>query len=238
MNKLIIFGMATLFIGCLKTRAEIDAEKSGAVQERQTIAQQRGTAIPQPAAGGAPAAPQVVRVEKAPPGAYRFEEYDEQMRTLSGRVDSLENYVQQQNAAKSAEQNLGAKEKQDFDTKFQAYEEALQKLEAQVAALNDEVARLKAPPPEMPVAKGKTSYDVGEDHFAAKKWKEAIVSYQKYRDQNPKGKLFADATYKIGVCFQELGMKDEARTFLEDVKSKYPNSKEAKKAAFRLKSLK
>jgi TolA-binding protein len=135
------------------------------------------------------------------------------------------------------------------DKKLQAYEDAIRKLEAQVQTLNDEVTKLKEtpPPPEAEAApapasskKGKSSgpYEAGEDHFGAKKWKEAIVSFQKYRDQNPKGKNYADATYKIGVCFQELGMKDEAKSFMEEVTAKFPNSKEAKKAAFRLKNLK
>jgi len=49
--------------------------------------------------------------------------------------------------------------------------------------LSDEVARLKAPP-EVCSSRasdkkgGKGSYEAGEKHFTAKKWKEAIVSYQ------------------------------------------------------------
>ena len=226
-----IAAYVVLLTGCLKTRAELEAENTANAQQRQTVAQQRATAQERSAPAPAPVP------EKAPPAAYRFEEYDEQMRTLSGRVDSLENFVQQQNAAKQAEGEAG---KQNAELKFKAYEEELTKLQSQVAALSEEIARLKSPPPE-PVAahaKGKTPYDQGEELFGAKKWKEAIVSYQKYRDQSPKGKMYADATYKIGVCFQELGMKDEAKTFLEDVTVKFPNSKEAKKAQFRLKSLK
>ena len=70
----------------------------------------------------------------------------------------------------------------------------------------------------------------------SKKWKDAIVVFSKYRDQFPKGKKYADATYKIGVCFQELGMKEEAKPFLEEVVAKFPGTSEAKKASFRLKA--
>lgn len=230
MKRIFLFlAGATLLTGCLKTRAELEAENSANTQQRQTVAQQRAAAQERPAAP-----------ERPLPAANRFDEYDEQMRALTGRVDSLENYVQQLNAAKQSEAEGGASEKQNTNLKFQAYEEELRKLEAQVATLKEEVTRLKAPPPEAaaPSAPGKTPYDQGESLFQAKKWKEAIVNYQKYRDQNPKGKMYADATYKIGVCFQELGMKDEAKTFLEDVTVKFPSSKEAKKAAFRLKSIK
>ncbi len=230
MNRyfVLLIGVA-LLVGCLKTRAELEAEETGTGQERQTIAQQKVVAKNE----------QVK--EKAPPSAYRFEEIDEQMRALNGRVDSVENSVGQLKQAKQNEKEFGAKDKQSMEQKFLAYEDALKKMEAQITAMNEEIARLKAPPPEpvaAPAVKGKASYEVGEADFAKKKWKEAIVNFQKYRDQNPKGKLYSDATYKIGVCFQEIGMKDEARSFLEEVTSKYPNSKEAKKAALRLKSLK
>jgi TolA-binding protein len=234
MNRyLLVLTSSLIVVGCLKTRAELAAEESGQQQERQTIAQQRV------------AGQQAPYKEKAPPTAYRFEEYDEQMRTLSGRLDASEYAIAQLKAAKQSDQEFGAKGRQAEEQKFLAYEEALKKLEAQVQTLNDEVAKLKEKPaPEVPPpanaasAKGRGTYDLGEEHFTAKKWKDAIVNYQKYRDQNPKGKQYADATYKIGVCFQELGMKEEARSFLEEVTAKFPKSKEAKKAEFRLKSLK
>lgn len=237
MNKyVLILIVATLFVGCLKTRAELEAEETGQQQQRQTVAQQRTNSKETHEIGR----------EKAPASAYRFEEYDEQLRTLSGRVDSLENNSAQVNASKQGDRESFAKEKQAIDQKFVAYEDALKKMEAQITALNDEVNRLKAPPPPdpppTPAASGankiRAFYDSAEEQFTRKKWKEAIVNFQKYRDQAPKGKMYGDSTYKIGVCFQELGMKDEAKAFYEEVSAKFPNSKEAKKAAFRMKSLK
>ena len=214
--------LCILVVGCLKTRAELEDEQAEQRQQNQTVAQQKTVA------------------QKSPPPADQSEERDEQMRELSGRVDSLENAVAQANANKQGDKDAVAKDKQAIDQKFVAYEAALNKMEAEIAVLNDEIAKLKAPPPEATLVtpKGKTSYEQAEEQFAGKKWKDAIVNYQKFRDGNPKSKLYADATYKIGVCFSELGMKDEARVFLEDVVNKFPNSKEAKKASFRLKSLK
>ena len=71
-----------------------------------------------------------------------------------------------------------------------------------------------------------------------KKFKDAILAYQKYRDGNPKGRHYGEATFKMGVCFQEMGLKDEAKVFYEEVISKFPGSKDAKKAAVRAKQLK
>ncbi|MBX3021110.1 MAG: tetratricopeptide repeat protein [Bdellovibrionales bacterium] len=228
--------MMILFTGCLKTRADLRAENQDPTPQRQTVAQQRAERVSREAA---PAAP----VKAAPmTTAARFEEYDDQMRQLNGRLDVVENSVSQLAAAKQGEQSAQSKEIQAIDIRHQAYEEALKKMEAQIAALSEEVSRLKAPPPA-PVAaapaaglKTRTPYDEGEAFFNTKKWKDAIDSYQKYRDTYPKGKSFADATYKIGAAFQELGMKDEAKLFFEEVKDKFPGSKEAKKAAIRLKS--
>ena len=229
MNRYIVALLAlTVMVGCLKTRAELEAEETGKVQQRQTIIQQKSAAVK-------PAPHHVGGQQSA------NEEYDEQFRGLSGRVEADENSVAQLKVQKQADREAAAADKKQLDAKLQAYEEALRKLETQLQALSEEVAHLKTPPPE-PVAApskgGKNTYDVGEEHFTAKKWKEAIVSFQKYRDANPRGKQYADATYKIGVCFQEIGMKDEAKSFMEEVTAKFPNSKEAKKAVIRLKSLK
>lgn len=178
------------------------------------------------------------------PSSYRFEEYDELIRNLNGRVDVVENQLAQYNASHQGNEEARKKDLQGVDQKFLAYEEALKKLEAQVLALSEELNKMKtaqATPAKGAPAKPKgtkANYDEGEALFNQKKWKDAILAYQKYRDANPKGKYYAPATYKMGVCFQELGMKSEAKVFFEEVISKFPSSKEAKKAGFRSKKLK
>ncbi len=83
-----------------------------------------------------------------------------------------------------------------------------------------------------------TAYDIAQDFFGKKEWKKAILSYQKYVDENSKGKNVADAKYKIGVCFQELGMKEEAMAFYEEVIANYAKAEAGKKAKIRLAKLK
>ena len=51
----------------------------------------------------------------------------------------------------------------------------------------------------------------------------------------PNGKKYALATLKIGIAFQELGLKEDAKTFFDDVIAKNPNSPLAKQAKERLK---
>lgn len=237
----LLTALALQLSGCLKTRAELRGDDDGgATLQKQTAVQQRREKE------------SVVReVKPPPPPAPKADEYDEQIRNLNGRLDTAESRVQQLLAEREAERNAKSQaelsDKQNADKKFQAYEEALTKMENEVKSLNEEIARLKAPPPAPAPAAGNgkgdkgdksTPFDDAEAQFNAKKYKESIVLYQKYRDTYPKGKMFLEATYKIGYAFQELGMKDEARSFFEEVVAKAPKSKEAKKASFRMKTLK
>lgn len=81
-------------------------------------------------------------------------------------------------------------------------------------------------------------YDVAQEFFAKKEWKKAILSYQKYVDEFPKGKNVPEAKYRIGVCFQELGMKEEAAAFYEEVVAQHPKSDAGKRSKIRLSKLK
>ncbi len=234
-RALVLLMSAIVLNGCLKTRAQLRGDEGNGELERQTTTQRREEAR----SGGGASTP--AKEAKPPPPAPKDDDLDDQMRQLNGRVDTVENQMTQTNAAMQAEKQSVTQMAQAIDQKFATYEEAIKKLEAQVASLTEQVNAAKASAPAAGgggAAKGRTPYDEAEDLFGAKKWKEAIVSYQKYRDNNPKGKMYADATYKIGMCFQELKMKDEAKAFYSEVISKYPGSKEAKKAAFRSKQLK
>lgn len=236
-TSLIVAALMASACVALKTRSEVRGEGGGAEPQRQSARAQRETV-------------KEYNEPKAAAVTARNEDLDDQMRQLNGRVDSIENQLNQINAANDGEKKSVTEMAKYTDQKFTAYEEELRKMEAKIASVEQELAQVKLAKAEAvatPSAgsisgaisgKGKTPYDEGEDSFNAKKWKEAIVNYQKYRDTYPKGKMYADSTYKIGVCFQELKMKDEAKAFFDEVTSKFPGSKEAKKAAFRMKNLK
>lgn len=171
----------------------------------------------------------------------RYLSIQDELRTLSGRLSTLEHKLNQ------VEQTPQGPSNQDLIEQMKIFE-------AQIASLKAELEEAKAarvqalaaaPSPvintELKGAnteKGGGAWDQAESHFNKKDWKNAILSYQSYRDQNPKGKNYAMATYKIGVSFQELKMKDEARAFYEEVMQKFPKTSTAKKAKFRLGQLK
>lgn len=226
LSYLLLTMMALSLTSCLKTREELQADSNPSrPQQQQTMAQQRAAATE-----AAPAAASAPHRE-----AVHSEEANEQMRALNGRIETLE---QAQSENKKMQMEVARQAvKEETDQRFKAYEEELKNLQAKVQALT-EIQEQKVAAVETQKKNPKAFYDKGEELFKEKKWKEAISNYQKYREAQPKGPQHPDATYKIGVCFQELNMKDEAKTFYEEVMQKAPKSREAKKAAIRLKSLK
>jgi TolA-binding protein len=164
----------------------------------------------------------------------RAQEYEDQIRTQNTRLDQNDKRIAVLQEASSKNREELNRSREQIEQKLKAFEEALVKLEADEAALAhqvDDLKKAKVEAPE-PKAKGKDvgTMQQGDEAMAAKDWKNAILIYQKYRDKNPKGKKYAEATYKIGLCFKELGMKSESKSFFEEVIEKFPTSGEAKKA--------
>ena len=172
----------------------------------------------------------------------RYQELEEQMRFLNGKVETLENGLNNLTVERSSSLDKEDREKKNLQERLKIYEETLEKMESQYLLLAQKVEALKEQRASETVATSsgakKTSFQAAEDEFNKKNWKQAIVAYEKYRELNPGGKSYAEATYKIGVSFQELGMKMEAKVFFSEVVEKFPKSEFAKKSNFRMKSAK
>jgi TolA-binding protein len=213
--------------GCLKTRTDVRETEQKQVMQQEVTKLQKTNADT----------------------SSRFSDVEEDMRNLRGRVEVLEHKSGQGSQDAEAAKKFAADQSMDANKKIQLLQEGMTNLEKTVFQLNAEVNALKAEKAAAAAqataaqAKAateakKSSYETGQEYFDQKDWKKAILNFQKYRDDNPKGKKFADATYKMGVSFQELGMKDEAKTFYDELVNKFPDSNEAHKAKIRLKGLK
>lgn len=224
MKKLMIAGLLISTVGCLQTRSDMREGEQRQVLQTQVSTLQKSTADV----------------------GSRFAELEEQIRFLNGRIEVLENKLASAHNENEAIRRNSVESVQNQNQKFQIFQEALTKAEQDQMALRAELASLRA---EMMAqqsqkaaaaskASNKNAYELGDDHFEKKEYRQAILEYQRYREKNPKGKSFASATYKIGVSFQELGLRDEARSFYEEVVSKYPKSDEARKSKTRLQKLK
>ena len=60
--------------------------------------------------------------------------------------------------------------------------------------------------------------------FEKESYESAISEFQKYRDNNPKGKHYPEATFYIGQSFKNLKMPSEAEVFFKEIVKSYPKS--------------
>lgn len=221
LKYLIVLSLFFFFcIGCLKTRNEVKETEQKQVIQQTVVSLQKNNADT----------------------SSRLSDFQDQLRDYNGRIEVLENRVSKLNPDQEKNLKSVIESQVELQKKITALQEEMVKQEAinqQIAAEIQKIKSEKILIAEKPAEASKKSlFAQAEDLFKQSEWKKAIIQYQKYRDENPKGKSFAESTYKIGVCFQELGLKDEAKTFYEEVVSKFPNSPEAKKAKTRLKKTK
>ncbi len=226
--------MPTLLVSCLKTRADLSEQEQSRFYGKKNAENQVSGQSQLNSGNSAPAA--------------AVDERDDLIRGFNGRIESLENQIttlQKEKAALTTSAD---------NQKLQLLQDALAKMEAQIQKLEGEAANAAQPvavaasqsatlskPVHSTLKKDSSAasnYDLAQDYFSKKEWKKAILSYQKYVDEFSKGKNTPDAKYKIGVCFQELGMKEEAMAFYEEVLANYGKSESGKKAKIRLSKLK
>jgi TolA-binding protein len=226
--------LSLLLTSCLKTRSEVSEQDQNAVYgkknvENQTEAQAANINLSQDVNGQT--------VIPAP------DEKDELIRNLNGRVETLENQLA---ALIKDKEVVGTQDSQ----KIVLLQEALAKMEAQIQHLESELSINKTTDKNIKnnedagqitadiSSKKLGSYETGQEFFSNKIWKKAILSFNEYTSKYPKGKNVDDAKYKIGVSFEELGMKEEAMAYYEEVAANHSKTEAGKKSKARLAHLK
>ena len=81
-------------------------------------------------------------------------------------------------------------------------------------------------------------YYIGESSFLSKNYRSSIIEFDKVRQECIKSNKIPEALYKMGYSFNELNMKKEAITFLEELISKYKKSEASVKAKKLISSIK
>ncbi|MBS1963011.1 MAG: tetratricopeptide repeat protein [Bdellovibrionales bacterium] len=74
-----------------------------------------------------------------------------------------------------------------------------------------------------------------ESLYAKEQYKKAILDYSALQEKFPKSKNLPKALFKIGMSFEALGMKSDAKPFYQEVVEKHAKSPEAKLAKAKLK---
>lgn len=230
----VVIMLGSFLVGCLKTRSEVSPNDQSYISRKKQQENQKANA-------GLNGGSNLTSSTSVDP--------EETIRTLNGRIEVLENQVTQ-----LQKQNADAANSTDAN-KIAALQEALSKMELQIQKMeaektaaipdpklksSDENLKHTLPPSDKTAAASnakKNSYDEAEDLFNKKEWKKAILTYGKFVEEFPKSKLVPDAKYKTGVSFQELGLKDEAMAFYEEVSVQFPQTMAGKKAKIRMTSL-
>jgi TolA-binding protein len=227
--------------GCLKTRAQLRGEGGD------------DAGAPGTAAGAANPVQEV-----QPQGQYVIDEIKTELTRLNGRIEDLER-AQKQSASNPA--GASKEDLKPLETRMAELEKAqavmietLQKLQAstpvpenaslfnqgkeQFNAQNYEGAAeslsgyLKTP-------KAKKAEEAtflrAESYFNLKQYKKAIADYSKFTEDYTKSSRMPTVLYRIGLSFEGLGMKEDARAFFQELADKFPKAPETKKAKAKIK---
>jgi len=231
---LVISGL--MFASCLKTRSELGESYQSQVYSKKQSDNQKDDV-------------QSVKTNSNESNeiANRVDEKDELIRNLNGRIESLENQIAQLN--KDKENNTDSQKVQILQDSLIKMEAQLAKLEHEISmrpsdekikqdvdasAQTKEVKQAKTPAAKAVKQAKNSSFESAQEYFAQKDFKHAILEYQKFVDTNPKSKLLPEAKYKIGLCFESMGLKDEAHSFYEEVAAQYGASDFGKKAKLKI----
>jgi TolA-binding protein len=204
--------------GCLKTRTDIGEEENKRSVQQQVSKLQKTNADTES----------------------RFSEMNDEIRSLNGKVESLEHKIQTNGQSRDKSQGQLEQQLAETNKRLLAVQEELQKVQSQVKMLGEELLKMGSVQAASAAVDGEAGkktdiLKLAESSFAKKNWRDAATYFEKYRETHPNGKKYGEATLKIGIAFQELGMKDDAKTFFSDVIEKYPNTPIAKQAKDRLK---
>ncbi len=211
--KVVLAGSVLWLSGCLQTRSEIkEAEERNVAKDQVAMLQK----------------------ERAS-NENRYQTLLSDLREFDGRIEASEHKVELLRKEYEFSREQEKQELKAISDKLAALEQAMGVLDKNLEKLQQAKSASAA---EKKSEADKGPYTTAEEAFAKKDWKKAILNYQHYLERWPKGKFVPEATYKIGVCFQELGSPTDAKVFFEEITTKYPESPRARSAQTRLKSLK
>jgi tol-pal system protein YbgF len=84
--------------------------------------------------------------------------------------------------------------------------------------------------PDHPFADNAT-YWVGEVHYAARRYDQALQTFGRVVSEYPEGNKVADALFKMALCHKRTGDLQKAAALLERVQRQYPDTIAARMAS-------
>jgi hypothetical protein len=176
----------------------------------------------------------------------KIQDVSNEVLNLNGRIETLEAKTASLDKGLVQRARTGDAQISEVSNRVRTLEEASLGLNKRMDEIIEEMKNLraaiesakkseKAAAPSKGPERG--PFNTGEDEYQKENWGEAILSYMKYREQNPGGKRYAEATFKIGYAFQKMGKGAQAKSFYQEVVNRFPNTPHAKKAHSQLQKL-
>ncbi len=244
---LVLSSLCLLTTGCLTTRAQLREHNEESSNK--------------PAAASTPQPAQVQEVQ--PQGSYAIDEIKGELTRVNGRLEDLERSRREASADPSTAQTRDDVKKLEARIteleKAQAQMlDAIKKIQenqtaaAQAQADPDEAlnrgkeafssgnydSAIESLTGALRSAKGRSAEDAtflrAESFYALKQYKKAIVDFSRFPEKYSRSKYMPSALYKIGLSFDALGMRDDAKGFYQELEDKFPKSAEAKKVKKKL----
>lgn len=197
--------------------------------------------------------------EVAPQGGYVIDEIKNELTRLTGKVDDLERAQAELISSKAKT------DKSDEMKQLEERVIELEKTQADLIEelKKHQSAKAQADGPAM-FQKGKAEYEAGkydaaietltaylklpkgnmiesatflraECYFKTKQYKRAIVDYSAFPEKFKRSKYMPPALLNIGLSFEALGMKEDAKPFFQELVANFPKTAEAKKARAKVK---
>jgi TolA-binding protein len=217
MKNLLAVILLVSLTGCLKTRSEI-----------------RGNSSLRTDSTGRYVSGNVNQQQRAQIDS-RFFEIDRDFRQLYGKIETLEKQISDMKdkpvAAAAGANPIDSKKMEAIEKRMSTLEEALLAIDKKLSTLTGtKTSKAKA-------RKSKGPFTRGEELYAQGKYEEAVASYDAYRKRYPRGRRYAQATLKMGLCFHKLKMPQDAKAFYQEVIQRFPKTKVSKAAQKNLKSI-
>lgn len=236
LSFVLLFVFLTGLSGCLKTRAQLKSENLNDTP----------TPIATYSTSSTPDTTDPVPTANSPAqgNQYETEEMKAEILKLNTKIDELEQQLKAQKAAPTPEptptkttsavminnenDNTGETTAEENQKPKKITLETAQKLYRQkkytetVEAMDSYIKTEKK-------NLDHAYYLRAESNYGLKQYKKAILDYSVIREKYTQSVYLKDSLYKIGLCFDAIGLKEDAKIFYQELAEKFPKSLEAKK---------
>lgn len=245
-----VFLSWSLMSGCVTTRAQLNEKRSqqGTEVTDLSASDVKSNSENQPASSKDES---VNPISPTPVGSqYGLEEMRAELAKLSGKIEEMEQEKKTSQTSQAEEQQkllgrIAELEKQLKEKEEKENGPALPEGKTPIQAAKDAIANAKLEDAihylDSFLKDHLTGKEVeegtflrGETYFKLREFKKAIIDYSKFPEKFSKSNFHSKALLKIAECFEALDMKDEAKSFYQDLFEKFPKTFEGKIAKKKL----